>query len=165
MVRVVNVGEVRLAVPEDAWALGDIHVVCWREAYAHLFSPDFLAALDVNRHRKQWAGRLAAPGPNHYLVAVVNDRVVGLAWTAPSCEKPSVRHLELVGLYLLAAHHGQGLGQALLDAAVGNGPASLWMAQDNPRARAFYARNGFTPDGAYKVEPSWEDLTEVRLVR
>jgi len=39
------------------------------------------------------------------------------------------------------------------------------MAQDNPRARAFYARNGFTPDGARKVEPSWEDLTEVRLVR
>lgn len=40
-----------------------------------------------------------------------------------------------------------------------------WTAEDNPRARAFYARNGFTPDGARKVEPSWEDLAEVRLVR
>ncbi len=161
----VGVGEVRLAVPEDAWALGNIHVACWREAYAHLFSPAFLAALDVDQRRRQWAERLAAPGPGQYLVAVGDQRVVGLAWTAPSCDKPPVRELELVGLYLLAAHHGAGLGRALLDAAVGNRPASSWMAQDNPRARAFYARNGFTPDGARKVEPSWEDLTEVRLVR
>lgn len=29
---VVGVGEVRLAVPEDARALGDLHVACWREA-------------------------------------------------------------------------------------------------------------------------------------
>lgn len=99
------------------------------------------------------------------MVAVVADHVVGFAWTAPSCDKPRVRGLELVGLYLLAAHHGAGLGQALLDSAIGDQPASLWMAEDNPRARAFYVRNGFTPDGARKVEPAWEDLTEVRLVR
>lgn len=161
----VGVGEVRPAVPEDAPALGDIHVACWREAYAELFSPAFLAVLDVDQRRQQWARRLATPGPGQYLVAVIDERVVGLAWTAPSCDTPRVRELELVGLYVLAAYHGTGLGQALLNAALGNRPASLWMAQDNPRARAFYIRNGFTPDGASKVEPSWEDLIEVRLVR
>lgn len=113
------------------------------------------------------SGHDASPpsAPGQYLVAVADEQVVGLAWTAPSRDAPPVRELELVGLYLLADHHGTGLGQALLDAALGNQAASLWMAQDNPRARAFYARNGFTPDGAGKVEPSWENLIEVRLVR
>lgn len=165
MARVAGIGEVRPAVLEDAPALGDVHVACWREAYAQLFSPAFLATLDVDQHRQQWARRLATPGPCQYLVAVVNERVVGFAWTAPSCDRPPLRELELVGLYLLAAHHGTGLGQVLLDAALGRRAASLWMAEENPRARAFYARNGFTPDGASKVEPSWENLVEVRLVR
>ncbi len=161
----MGVGLVRVAVPADAPALGDVHVACWREAYAHLFSPAFLAALDVDERRQQWARRLAGPGPGQALVAVADGRIVGLAWSGPSRDEPPVRELELSDLYLLAAQHGTGLGQALLDAALGNRPASLWTAEDNPRAVAFYARNGFTADGARKVEPSWEDLAEVRLVR
>ncbi len=42
--------------------------------------------------------------------------------------------LELAMLYLLESHHGSGLGQRLLDVAVGDGPAYLWVAEDNPRA-------------------------------
>ena len=41
-------GLVRVAEPADSPALGDVHVACWREAHAHLFSPAFLAALDVD---------------------------------------------------------------------------------------------------------------------
>ena len=161
----MGVGSVRVAVPADAPALGDVHVACWREAYAHVFSPAFLAALDVNERRKQWARLLAGPGPDRALVAVVDERIVGFAWTGPGRDQPPVRELELTALYLLAAQHGTGIGQALLDAALGDRPASLWTAEDNPRAVAFYARNGFAPDGARKVEPSWEDLAEVRLTR
>ncbi|WP_439688481.1 GNAT family N-acetyltransferase [Curtobacterium sp. SP.BCp] len=51
-------------------------------------------------------------------------------------------------LYVLARAHGSGAGQALLDAALGHRSASLWVAEDNPRAQAFYRRNGFTVDGA-----------------
>jgi GNAT superfamily N-acetyltransferase len=165
MVTVMGVGVVRVAVPEDAPALGDVHVACWREAYVHLFSATFLADLDVQQRREQWARRLSTPGPGQAWVAVVDNQIVGFAWTAPSRDEPPVRVRELVGLYLLADHHGTGLGQALLDAALGDRPASLWMAEDNPRARTFYIHNGFTPDGARKIDPSWEDLAEVRLLR
>ena len=38
--------------------------------------------------------------------------------------------------------------------------------EDNPRAHRFYARNGFTPDGARQTQPFLgEEITEVRLVR
>jgi len=44
-------------------------------------------------------------------------------------------------------------------------PAQLWVAKANARARAFYARNGFAPDGVEFADPHHDDLVEVRLVR
>lgn len=38
---------------------------------------------------------------------------------------------------VLASHYGSGAGQQLLDAAVGDGGAYLWIADENPRALAF----------------------------
>jgi RimJ/RimL family protein N-acetyltransferase len=37
--------------------------------------------------------------------------------------------------------------------------------RDNPRARAFYQRNGFVPDGATCTEERFPDLVEIRMVR
>ena len=52
------------------------------------------------------------------------------------------RDLELESLYVLASRHGSGAGQSLLDAVISDRPAYLWVADNNPRARAFYTRNG-----------------------
>lgn len=73
--------------------------------------------------------------------------------------------MELWALYILSSHYGTGLGQALLDAAIGTAPATLWVAEDNPRARSFYARNGFTPDGTRNVDAAADDLAEIRMTR
>ncbi len=110
MVLVTDAGVVRAAVLEDASALGELHVSCWREAYAHVLSPAFLAALDVHQRGRQWVRRLANPSLGQALVAVVDDHVVGMAWTAPSRDNPPVRDRQLVGLYVRAAHHGTGVG-------------------------------------------------------
>jgi hypothetical protein len=53
----------------------------------------------------------------------------------------------------------------LLDAAIGDRPASLWVLDDNPRAREFYRRNGFAPDGAEKLDERWGSIREIRMVR
>lgn len=74
------------------------------------------------------------------------------------CSRPA-------SLYLLVDVHGGGAGQALLDAAIGTEPAQLWVATDNPRARRFYARNGFVADGTEIVDIGHGDLAELRMVR
>jgi len=67
---------------------------------------------------------------------------------------------------VLAARHGSGVGQALLDNAVKSSAAFLWVVADNPRSQAFYRRNGFVPDGATAVYPLLGvDIGIVRLVR
>jgi GNAT superfamily N-acetyltransferase len=158
-------GTVRPATAEDAAGTGCCHLACWRETYAGLVSPAFFAGRDPDRFTANWARLLAGPGTPTVQVAEVDGEVVGFAQAATSRDDPPVRPLELTMLYLRAAQHGSGLGQALLDAVLADQPASLWVAERNPRARRFYQRNGFVPDGAREVLASWEGLVEIRLVR
>jgi ribosomal protein S18 acetylase RimI-like enzyme len=153
---------VRPSAPGDAEGIAVVHVTSWRETYAHLLSPAFLAGIDVADRTRMWR-RATERDPSRIHVAEADGDIVGFAAVRRPADGP--RALELAVLYLLAAHHGSGLGQALLDASVGDEPAFCWVAEDNPRARAFYARNGFRPDGERNVVEEWEGLAEVRLVR
>lgn len=158
-------GTVRPATVDDADGIGACHLGCWRETYAGLLSAEWFATREESRFQANWRRTLEAAGDWSFSVAEVDGRVVGFTATTPSRDDPPVRPLELAMIYLYAAQHGSGLGQALLDAAVGDRPASLWVAEANPRAIAFYRRNGFTPDGARQVLDDWEGLAEIRLVR
>ncbi|WP_222195933.1 GNAT family N-acetyltransferase [Modestobacter italicus] len=158
-------GVVRPATPADAAGIGPCHLACWQETYGGLLSPAFFASRSPERFTANWGRVLADPATEPVVVAEVDGAVVGFAQAAPSRDEPPVRVQELTTLYLLAAQHGSGLGQALLDAVLADRPASLWVAEENPRAIAFYRRNGFSPDGARQVDDAWEGLAEIRLVR
>lgn len=56
-------------------------------------------------------------------------------------------------------------GQRLLDEAIGAEPACLWVAAENHRAKRFYEKNGFQPDGTRKSDPDIDGLEEIRLAR
>ncbi|MGN7190744.1 GNAT family N-acetyltransferase [Curtobacterium sp. MCBA15_004] len=156
---------VRRAEPRDARSIAEVHVRAWREAYAHLLPAAFLAALDVDAREDRWRGLVADPDLT-VLVAERDGRVVGWASAGAGRDDEPVRDRELEGIYVLAGHHGSGTGQALLDAAVGTEPAFLWVADRNPRAEAFYRRNGFERDGATKHVPIGPaGLDAVRMVR
>ncbi|MFC0680665.1 GNAT family N-acetyltransferase [Lysobacter korlensis] len=157
---------VRSATADDARAIGAVHMQCWREAYSHLLSVGFFDRRTPEQAAERWTHALATlPDGQSVHVATADGRIVGFSSSGKSRDEPPVRELELWSLYLLAEHHGFGLGQRLLDAALGDAPASLWMAKRNPRAHAFYRRNGFVPDGLERSYESWENLEEIRLVR
>jgi ribosomal protein S18 acetylase RimI-like enzyme len=75
------------------------------------------------------------------------------------------RDRQLYAIYVSASHYGAGVGQALLDEALPEGPAMLWVAKQNPRATAFYRRNGFRFDGTEQSDPYAPAITDVRMVR
>ncbi len=137
-----------------------------RETYAHLLPEEFFARHTAEQAAKGWARKISGATEDESInVATVDEHIVGFASSGPSRDLTPVRTLELYGIYLLAAHHGSGIGQRLLDVTIGNSPASLWVAKHNPRARAFYLRNGFRPDGEEMRAESWDNLELVRLVR
>ena len=59
---------------------------------------------------------------------------------------------ELYAIYVVPGAQGTGAGSALMEAAVGSlgerfEEAILWVATENPRARGFYERHGWSVDG------------------
>jgi ribosomal protein S18 acetylase RimI-like enzyme len=86
------------------------------------------------------------PGEPVGLVSVVNRAVVG--------GQGSTEGWELVSMWVSPTARGTGaaelLASAVLDAvrAARADRVTLWVADDNARARAFYLRFGFTPTGA-----------------
>ncbi|HSN35012.1 MAG TPA: GNAT family N-acetyltransferase [Arthrobacter sp.] len=89
-------------------------------------------------------------------VAECSGQIIGFAFFGPSFTpegQETPRDHQLFSLYIAAEHYGTGAGQALLDATAGHAPAMLWVATDNPRAMAFYRRNGFEFDGTEQTDP------------
>ena len=91
-------------------------------------------------------------------------RLVGFASAGPCRDDDAPARRELYGLYVEAGSRGTGLADLLVERVLRGRDASLWVLDDNPRARAFYARHGFTPDGHRAVHDA-TGAPEVRLVR
>jgi ribosomal protein S18 acetylase RimI-like enzyme len=161
---------IRQAELADADALGAVHIACWREAYQHLLSADSFRVATPEWRAKRWQ-RILAGGAIVWLAETERDgdaerELVGFASAGDARGDNPPRGLELHSIYALAKTHGTGLGQALLDAAIGTEPASLWVAEINPRAQAFYRRNGFDFDGTRMLAPFVLDtVAEVRMLR
>ncbi len=162
---------IRPARPEDGAAVARVRVDSWRATYAHLLSPEFLAGLDPVADADGWRGTIERmtedPSRGVFVVAELEGAVRGFAIGCPprASESDPPRDWQLPLIYQDAELHGSGSGQRLLDAAIGVRPAFLWTAEDNPRAIAFYRRNGFEPDGERTSDPNAEGLAEIRMVR
>lgn len=156
---------VRTARPQDAAEIADVHVRAWRETYPGMLSDELLASLSVPAHERMWGAILGGTDAAGAHVAEREGRIVGFALACTPHEDDAPRDVELGMLYLLDEAKGTGAADALVEAALGGGPAFLWTADLNHRALAFYARHGFRRDGASKRIARWDDILDVRLVR
>ena len=156
---------VRPAVLDDAAGIARVHIQAWRESYAHLLPAASLAGLEQGPREERWRKIIAAAASDVWVACRGTD-IVGWASAGAGRDEDSPRPRELNGIYVLASEYGSGAGQLLLDAAVGRGGAYLWIAEENPRAFAFYRRNGFVPDGATAVhELAGTPVPILRMVR
>lgn len=151
---------------EDADELGEVHVRVWQETYAGMMPADFLASLDPQSRAETWRTVAASPrSDGQTLVARgLDGRIVGFISVGPSRDEDAPTRDELYVINLLAPAQGTGLAQQLLDLGLGDREATLWVAEDNERARRFYVRNGFAVEGARKHHPG-SDAPEVRMIR
>ncbi len=153
----------RLAVPDDAEAGAALHRACWIEAYGGLVSRDRLElALADWGGPEKWRRYLEHGPPRH--LAVADGELVGFSCAGPAREDPSPAPTRLHAVYVRAAWWGHGVGQRLLDLAIGDAPAVREVFTDNARARAFYERNGFRPWGEPKTFERL-GLEEIYMVR
>ncbi|SUE27028.1 enoyl-CoA hydratase [Nocardia farcinica] len=144
------------ATTAHARGIAACHIASWREAYRGLVPAPILDAFDVDRRAAAVTRDLRDDRSGRTRVALVGDDVIGFATAA---------HGELRALYVRAGWYGTGVADDLLVAVLDPGVAtSLWVFEDNPRARAFYRRHGFTASGERGPE-AFTALPQVRMVR
>ena len=146
--------DVRRARLEEARAIAQVHAETWREAYEHVFGAERLASVTIDARLAQWE-RILAAGQSDVFVAAA-DGIVGFVSTGDSRDADA--EAELFAIYVLPDAWGTGAGSALMRAGIeamrlrASGDAVLWVLDDNPRARRFYEREGWTLDGERKED-------------
>lgn len=155
---------VREMTADDIDAVARLRVSAWRSAYAGLLPRPFLDAMsvaeDAARRREAFAKTDGSVG--HLVTEDAHGTVTG--WAAVGPDRPAGPHThaatgttdvaELYAIYVLPELIGTGLGRTLMDSSLaqarGRGFARvlLWVIEGNTRARRFYERAGFAPDGA-----------------
>lgn len=157
---------IRRPKPDEAEALADVHVRSWEETYSGRFPPSAWGEDARAQRVHMWTALCTESRPEwRTAVAELDGVVVGIAHAGRNVDEDASRERQLWLIYVLASAQGHGVGQALLDEVLGAEPASLWVLDDNPRARAFYERNGFRVDGVRKPTGFEAGGDEIRMVR
>ncbi len=147
--------EVRPATGADADGIARVQERTWRAAYRHVFP---VSELDRGGfiQPERWRDRLERPPAGWTTFVAEHDGVVmGFASLGPSRDERGVG--ELYAIYVEPEEWSTGAGRALLERAETElrnryAEATLWVLEDNPRARRFYERAGWAPDGARKAD-------------
>lgn len=139
---------IRRATPDDADALGRVHVQAWRETYPGIVPDAVIAARDPLERASMWRRVIATDE----IVLLAHDdagSLLGFANAGPQRE-PDLLPLagEINAIYLLQAAKRRGRGRGLMRAtaqallARGLASASLWVLDGNTVAQAFYTSLG-----------------------
>ena len=150
--------EVRKATPADAAGIADVQERGWQAAYRHVFPAE-----ELDRggfiHADRWSERIDRPPAGwSTFVAERDGTVVGFTSVGPSRDETGIG--ELYAIYVDPEQWSTGTGRALIEQAeeqlrTGYGEVTLWVLEDNPRARRFYERAGWAPDRVTKSDVRW----------
>jgi len=154
---------VRTAVVSDAAAVASIDLRGWQTAYADIISPDFLAALPLDKITESWTAGISAgtmSDGGRIFVAEFDRKVLGWMTCGASRDEDAPSDVgELHGVYVDPQAWGQGIGSALMAECLtqlrsqGYCRATLWVFADNDSTRGWYERQGWRPDGTESLFP------------
>jgi ribosomal protein S18 acetylase RimI-like enzyme len=164
---------VRQATEADADTIGALHVRAWQWAYRGLLPDPYLDGLadQVEQRAAMWRRQIhpsERESGRRVWVAERDGMLAGFCSTSGTQgggEEPGAHVVhaaaELHTIYLEPEVVGTGAGAALMRHALsdlrnrGFRSAVLWVQDTNTRARRFYEKGGWCPDGAEKTADVW----------
>jgi GNAT superfamily N-acetyltransferase len=162
--------ELREARRGDELRVAELHVRSWQEAYSGLMPAEFLAALDP-RDRATRYTFADEDGPTTVLAVDEDEALSGFVSFGRSRDEDLPDHGEIGALYVDPDRHRGGVGRLLMAearrrlAVAGYSDAFLWVLDGNDRAREFYEREGWVPDGARREENPYDIVSNVSRFR
>lgn len=146
----------RAATPADAERLAELGTHTFIDTFGHLYEPTDLESFLQNHSPENWNKELNDPA-FEVRVAESDGRLVGYAKLGPPHLpfEPRGEAAELRQLYVLEEVKGQGIAQALMDWVIDRARDRradhlyLSVFTENHRAKRFYEKYGFEPEGTY----------------
>ncbi len=158
----------RRATPADAETLGALHSALWRAAYTGIVPDAYLQAFTPEKRTAFFARTLPVTPNENYILSLGGEPAGMLAIGPTNDERPETGFGEIHALYLFPEHWGHGHGRRAMNFALerlrshGFTAVSLWVLEENARARRFYEAYGFLPDGAREPITLGRELMELR---
>jgi hypothetical protein len=139
------------SLSDDA-SIAAFQTKCWQEAYRDLVPREYLDRVSVEDSEVRWHDRLVS-GTRRIALAESGNAVVGVvSWGERN--EPCAPALELVSLYVGAGHSGSGVAAALIDLAIGEALAYLWVFEKNRGPRSSTPSMGSFSMGIAKSTPT-----------
>jgi GNAT superfamily N-acetyltransferase len=178
---------IRSAGTADAAQIAAVMRDSWFAAYDGIIAPAMIdratapdggARIRQSFRTRPWQRMIAAVEPANdssivgYASFGPERDVLEMPWPYPLTPEGSDGQVaELYALYVHPAWWSTGTGRALMDRVLakvkmaGYTCITLWVLEANARARRFYQRAGFAPDGARHVLDDLGGVTEIRYRR
>lgn len=146
----------RIASSVDASALADLGARTFTHTFGHLYQSSDLEIFLQNHTPANWDKELGDPA-FEVRVAELEDKLVGYVKLGPPHLpfEPRGEAAELRQLYVVEELKGQGVADELIRWAIERARDKradylyLSVFTDNHRARRFYEKYGFEPEGTY----------------
>ena len=166
--------DIRQATPHDVKLLTDLSYTTFRDAFAHhpKNAPDDLAHYMRQAFNAEQIEAELAETTSIFFIASIDDKAAGYAkLIAESIEQgiTAKRPIELSRLYSHQEYLGKGVGQNLMDAcfeyAKTHDHDVMWLGvwEYNPRAQAFYTKNGFREIGKHTFQLGSDPQTDLLM--
>jgi ribosomal protein S18 acetylase RimI-like enzyme len=142
---------IRRATAEDAAAVATIQIHGHRFAYGGILPQPVSDEEWIARRTEAWRPQLAPEHERRTFIAECDGNAIGFVTVGPGEDSPAMG--QLFALYLEPDVIGTGVGAALCEAGEGDlraqgfVVATLWVLEENARARRFYERVGWAFDG------------------
>ncbi len=160
---------VRPATLADARAMAEVHVLSARTFYREIV-PDDRHSPDLEDRLAMWL-RLIDDAAGWSFVVTDAEAIIGVCHAGPARDDDvPPRAGEILIMYMHPDYVGLGISQRLFSETVARlrddryRSAVLWVIENNPRARRFYERQGWSldPSALPRQIGPYEDVREVR---
>lgn len=160
--------KIRYAKVEDAKILGEIHSQSWKVAYKDIILDEILNNITAEKREGYFERALSKQWEEDALI-FIEDKAVGLICIG-KCRDEDIdsSYGEIWGIYLLPEFWNKGIGYELIKWGMKElkdrnyKRITIWVLEENLKARRFYEQVGFKHDGTIKEIIIGESLNEYR---
>ena len=163
---------IRYATMDDADSLGFIYSQSYQTAFRGIIPDNILDDVFSFEKRSEGLRKELFEGSPANVIMYKENKPVGILTYGKSKDKDlEDLAVEILRIYILPSYWGQNIGAELMAWGVeelrqkGYSKISLWVIEENKRARKHYERMGFAHDGESRIINVGKEIKDLRYIK